>query len=366
MDLYLARNTPGSSIVLGNRRVNQILADLKAGSGDVDDPVGFHFLTAGNVNFEVSTAHSYKHFSSQQVHIGAQGLHPAGLSFELSADVPDINGMVPYEDNDKSGLYIGLTPPDKWQVLLVGEKDALARSSGKKPKYDHLSIRVTSVSVIDELESIGQSMRASVAPDRLFMNDAGDMKEQSDERGVNESISAGVNVVTGDFDNDMDVLLLNRGDGYFEKVASAGGATGSSRGVGESVVVADYDLDGFLDLLVVNGASMGRSLGLPSEDGGYQLYHNVGNANHWIEIDLEGTRSNRDGIGAMVYVNAGGVTQVRMQDGGIHNRGQNHQRLHFGLGGHAHVDTIKVHWPSGVVQELHDVQANQLIGIREG
>jgi hypothetical protein len=69
---------------------------------------------------------------------------------------------------------------------------------------------------------------------------------------------------------------------------------------------------------------MGRSFGLHSEGGGYQLYHNAGNANHWLEIDLEGTRSNRDGVGAVVYINAGGVTQVRMQDGGIHNRGQNH------------------------------------------
>jgi hypothetical protein len=69
---------------------------------------------------------------------------------------------------------------------------------------------------------------------------------------------------------------------------------------------------------------MGRSFGLHSEGGGCQLYHNAGNANHWLEIDLEGPRSNRDGVGAVVYINAGGVTQVRMQDGGIHNRGQNH------------------------------------------
>jgi hypothetical protein len=50
-----------------------------------------------------------------------------------------------------------------------------------------------------------------------------------------------------------------------------------------------------------------------------------------------------------------------MQDGGIHNRGQNHQRLHDGLGVNTHVDSIIVHWPSGAVQELNDVQADQLI-----
>ena len=67
-------------------------------------------------------------------------------------------------------------------------------------------------------------------------------------------------------------------------------------------------------------------------------------------IDLEGTRSNRDGIGSVVSVTAGGVTQMRIQDGGVHHRGQNHSRLHFGLAKHTQVDKITVHWPSGAVQ----------------
>jgi len=54
-----------------------------------------------------------------------------------------------------------------------------------------------------------------------------------------------------------------------------------------------------------------------------------------------------------------------MQDGGIHNRGQNHQRLYYGLGMNTHVDSIIGHWPSGAVQELNDVQADQLIRIKE-
>ena len=110
---------------------------------------------------------------------------------------------------------------------------------------------------------------------------------------------------------------------------------------------------------------MGRSEGLPSDDGAYRIYHNIGNGNHWIEIDFEGTKSNRDGIGALVYVKTGGVTQVRVQDGGMHDRGQNFQRLHFGLAKYTKIDKIKVYWPSGTVQELSGVKANQVLRIKE-
>ena len=111
---------------------------------------------------------------------------------------------------------------------------------------------------------------------------------------------------------------------------------------------------------------MGRSLGPASEAGSYHLYHNVcQSGNHWLEIDLEGTRSNRDGIGARVDLTAGGVTQVRIQDGGIHNRAQNHSRLHFGLAKNTAADKITVRWPSGTKQELSSVRGDQLLRIKE-
>jgi len=213
------------------------------------------------------------------------------------------------------------------------------------------------------------------------MNRGGKLIEESDKRGVNKRQVAGANVVAGDFDNDMDVdvfvlasadvgqqenlLLLNDGKGNFAVVKSAGGAAGSLAGVGDSVTTVDFDGDGFLDVLIANGGSMGRSLGLPSDGGGYQLFRNVGNGNHWIMLDLEGTRSNRDGIGAVVHVTAGGVTQIRVRDGGVHHRSQNHSRLHFGLAKNTKIDKITVHWPSGLVQELHGVEVNQVLRVKE-
>ena len=153
--------------------------------------------------------------------------------------------------------------------------------------------------------------------------------------------------------------------GRFEDVTRRSGLPFEGTRWGAGCAFTDYDRDGFVDLLVTTGGSMGRSLGMPSDPGGYQLYRNRPNANHWLEIDLEGTRSNRDGIGARVELVAGGVTQVRIQDGGVHHRGQNHARLHFGLAKNSKVDRITIRWPSGTLQELDNVAVDRVVRIRE-
>ena len=71
-----------------------------------------------------------------------------------------------------------------------------------------------------------------------------------------------------------------------------------------SAAWGDLDGDGKPDLPIASGYSMGRSIGLPS-DGSYRLLHNVANnSHHWLMIDPQGTRSNRDGNGAEVHVSA--------------------------------------------------------------
>ena len=102
-----------------------------------------------------------------------------------------------------------------------------------------------------------------------------------------------------------------------------------------------------------------------TENTPYQVFHNQGNNNHWIEIDLVGTDSNRDAIGARVILTAGGVTQLREQSGGMLYKAQNHQRLHFGLGDNETIDEIVITWPSGRVQKLRDLPVDQLITITE-
>ncbi len=138
-------------------------------------------------------------------------------------------------------------------------------------------------------------------------------------------------------------------------------AIADGAGTADSVVSADYDVDGFLDLYVTNGFNL-RPLYI---GGPNKLYHNNGNANHWIELDLVGVNSDRDATGARVTATANGVTQYRVQNGAYHRWSQDARRSHFGLAGATSVD-LQVSWPSGAVENYSNVAADQLYRITEG
>ena len=172
----------------------------------------------------------------------------------------------------------------------------------------------------------------------------------------------------GDYDNDgwLDLFVANRlfqnnflyhnnGDGTFAKITNSiavhdGGDSWAS-------AWGDYDNDGFLDLFVGNF------------DSANFLYHNNGNDNHWLKFRLIGTRSNRAAIGAKVRVHAtiNGQTfwQMREVSGGDGTMGQNSLHVHVGLGNAANADLVRIEWPSGTVQELHNVAANQFLTVTE-
>lgn len=378
IDLYLARRYPPGANAFARTGSNEFIADIWTDEANIDKPAGFTFHSAGQLTVQVLLVWPPDALSMENIHLGKQDRHPNSLTFKLSQETAGISGMAGNEQGKRAGIYIGQTSPGKWEVRVAALRHILM---SEKSKSHEIQIKVSSSEPISEVKEIGEPQKEEAAPARLLMNREGKLVDESEKRGVNARLVAGRNVVAGDFDNDMHVdlfvvasnelgkeenlLLLNRGDGHFDVVHNAGGAAGSRSGVGDSVTTVDYDRDGFLDLLVTTGGSMGRSEGLPSDGGSYHLYHNIGNGNHWIEIDLEGTKSNRDGIGAVVYVTAGGVTQLRVQDGGVHYGGQNHQRLHFGLAKQTQIDKISVHWPSGTVQELSKVQANQILHVRE-
>lgn len=374
IDLFLARKNPGGRVALARSGDKRLTAQIELTAKNAAEPKAFRFNSRGTLRVTVAGQHAGE-LDVADVKLGQAGASPAALEFELSPD--GARGLPRPPGGDRPAVLIGSTRPGQWQL----EFHAGPPVFGGKAKPRHIHVRIHSTEAIEDVEALGDGAKDETAPQRLFMNRDGKLVEEGDKRGVNAVPVAAMNAVAGDFDNDMDLdvfilgsgdagktpnlLLLNNGKGEFDVVRNAGGASGLLVGVGDSVTTADIDGDGFLDILTASGGSMGRSLGLPSDNGRYQLFRNVGNGNHWLKIDLEGTRSNRDGIGAIVRVTAGGVTQTRVQDGGVHERGQNHARLHFGLARHAQVDKITVQWPSGVVQELQGIKANQVLRVRE-
>lgn len=378
VDLVMARKNSPGLVAFGRQGEKEFVADLTVDKNDLGKTPGLSFRASGDVKFHVYTANPRDALTPQQIHLGAGGGHPSALDFQVSAASPGIAGMAAARPGVESGVHLGFTAPDRWEIRVAASPEMVELG---RPRQLQVQLRVSASSPIADLKSLDDAGKDERAPLRLFMNRDGQLVEESDKRGVNHRLISGMSVVAGDFDNDMNVdlyvlgsgdfgpeeslFLRNRGGGKFQVVRGAGGAPGCTVGVGDAVAAADLDGDGFLDLVTACGGSMGRSLGLPSDGGGYRLYRNKGNGNHWLMIDLEGASSNRDGIGAIVRVTAGGVTQTRVQDGGAHHRGQNHVRLHFGLAGHARVERIHVQWPGGKKQEVKDQPADRLLRLKE-
>ena len=162
-----------------------------------------------------------------------------------------------------------------------------------------------------------------------------------------------VNARIGDFEaiafKQPNSLFLNDGHGHFSDVSDVAGlasAIAAHRGCG----VADFDGDGRLDVVVL-------TLGTPAE-----LWQNTTtSSNNWVIVRLVGTKSNRDGIGAVVRIG----NQIRTMTTSMGYASSSHAGLHFGLGSSPDPVRIEVEWPSGVRQTVDDVKINRVIEIRE-
>ena len=150
-------------------------------------------------------------------------------------------------------------------------------------------------------------------------------------------------------------LFLNGGKGIFHDVAGEAGADFDQPKVGRGLAYADFDRDGDLDLL------------LTTNNGPTYLYRNDQlTGNRSIRFRLVGTKSNRDGIGAMVRVFAGGLTQSRMVKGGSSYLSQSELPVTFGLEKRDRIERVVIAWPSGRTEEYKNLAAGRCYECTEG
>ena len=151
------------------------------------------------------------------------------------------------------------------------------------------------------------------------------------------------------------LLLRNDGTGKFKDVSLASGPGFTLKKPGRSLSTADIDNDGDLDLLIGN---VGQTPDLLRNDGGNRL--------NSLLIRTLGSKSNRDGIGARLKLMVGGKVLIREVKAGCSYLSQSDLRVHFGMGQAGRAQRLEIRWPSGTVDVLQDVEANQILTITEG
>jgi len=334
----------------------------------IDGDRGFSFKSTGILQVKLDWNRNFPGFSN--INIGQNGVHPTGNTFALDPSNVAMHGLKSRSPTSTvPELYVGFDPgTQNWTFKQYW---------GGKWVYGYIEVQSSAPVTNLVATGIQEGSDKPLAP-VLLSNLPGGILDRTAASNLDSKISC-VSGIAGDFDNDMDldiflacrggvqnvsdILLENDGSGVFSTVAGAGGAAGpigmavgQQAGVGESVVSADYDLDGRLDFLVANGMNM-RPQG--RNNGPYQLFRNISPVRNWIELDLVGTSSNRDAIGAKVFVTAGGITQVREQNEGYHRWSQNQRRLHFGLAGNTSFN-LTVEWPSGNTDVYNNVAAGRI------
>ena len=157
-------------------------------------------------------------------------------------------------------------------------------------------------------------------------------------------------------------LFINRGDGRFELRAPADGVGNplAEPIVARGAAYADYDRDGDQDILVTENGERAHLWRNNAREQSQQ------ERLHTLSIQLEGRRSNRDGIGATVTAAVAGRHLRRMVTTGSSYLSHPEKAVVLGLGRGSRVDTLRVHWPSGQMDQFIDVAANQSVRIVEG
>jgi enediyne biosynthesis protein E4 len=148
---------------------------------------------------------------------------------------------------------------------------------------------------------------------------------------------------------------LNSHDGKFRNVSNLLGPAFQIPRVSRGVATGDLFNDGRIDIVIEN-----------LEGGPTILRPRGGPPNHWISLELEGTKTNRLALNARVKATAGNLVQTGEVLSGGSYLSQNDLRLHFGLGERPRVDKVEIFWPSGKTETLNDLAADHFYKVKEG
>ena len=210
---------------------------------------------------------------------------------------------------------------------------------------------------------------------RLMKNNGKlEFEDMTQRAGISQLAAQYVSWGTGvyDFDNDgqLDLFVAHGGlihmipqehtvfrglgDWKFDDVSRSAGPFFDLKTVARGAAFGDYDNDGKIDAFILNLGGQA-----------YLLHNTSPAANHWISVKLVGHKSNRDGIGAQVQVEAGGKRQQRERIAGCGYLSQDDPRVHFGLGAAAKIERLTITWPSGTKQVVENPPVDRVITVEE-
>ncbi len=268
-------------------------------------------------------------------------------------------------------------------------------------------------------EEIGFDANVALREDGIFISGMGVDFRDLDNDGYPD-------IVTVALDNETFPIYRNTGKGSFTEVTESSGMTSQSLPMaGYSPTIADFDNDGWKDIFVSRGhvqsllyanravveqpntvfrnttatnkgamkftaltaeagltsrppaRHRGSAIGDLNGDGRIDVVVSAINApaeiwinqspgnNHWLELKLQGTRSNRDGIGARIKVVTKSGAQYDHKTTAAGYASSSAGPVHFGLGTNSSADLVEIRWPSGVVQQLRDVAGDRIVAVKE-